>query len=235
MTPLRLSPVQRQTAKLLSKSRAETVEVTIFGEVDVSELMAMRAGFRGVGTMPTITHFILAAIARTLTEHPAFNAHFIENALHLLPKADIGFAVSLENGDLVSPVLRDVGAMLLDDIAAAASRLAERARTGALELADMKGAGFTFSSVGQTPAARFATPVIPVPQVAILAAMAVRAQPVVRDDGLGIAQVLPVSLSFDHRALNGAAANAFLQTLADQLAAPEALIAPIMKTGRITK
>ena len=226
MKPIRLSMVQRQTAKLLSKSRAETVEVTVFGELDVTALVSLRAGRRTEGQLPTITHFVLAALARTLDDHPTFNAHFVDETLHLLPQADIGFAVSLDNGDLVSPVLRNVGALSLDAIATAARRLAERARTGALELADMKGAGFTFSSVGPTPAARFATPVIPVPQVAILAAMAVRAQPVVQGDAIGIAQILPVSLSFDHRALNGAAANAFLQTLANHLAKPERLIAP---------
>ena len=232
MTPLRLSMVQRQTAKLLSKSRAETVEVTVFAELDVTALISLRADMRATEPAPTITHFILAALARTLATHPTFNAHFTDDTLHLLPQADIGFAVSLETGDLISPVLRDVGALPLDGIALAARGLAERARTGALALADMKGAGFTFSSVGQTPVARFATPVIPVPQVAILAAMAVRAQPVVRGDAIGIAQILPVCLSFDHRALNGAAANAFLQTLADTLAAPEGLIAPALSDKR---
>ena len=225
MSARRLSPVQRQTGKVLSKSRAETVEVTVFGELDVTELVRVRSELTQ-DDRPTITHFLLAALARSLRDQPDFNAHFADDALTLLPEIDLGFAVSLPNGDLVSPVLRDVGRLPLDAIAAAARDLAARARAGTLALADMRGAGFTLSSIGQTPAARFATPVVTVPQVAILAAMAVRAQPVVTDGRIGIAQILPVSLSFDHRAVNGAAANAFLQSLADHLARPDTLHSP---------
>ena len=96
--------------------------------------------------------------------------------------------------------------------------------TDTTSAANLKGAGFTLSSVGQTKTAKFATPIVPVPQVAILAATALRDAPVVRDGALAVAPTLPLSLGFDHRALNGAAANAFLDTLAETLAAPEALI-----------
>ena len=224
MTRLRASPMQRQTAKILSQSRAETVEATIFGDLDVTALSAFRKTISNEKNAPSITHFILAGLARALQNHPHFNAHFTDNNLELLPLVDIGFAVSLENGDLTSPVLRNVGALALDGIAKSARALAESARTGTLQLQDMKGAGFTFSSVGQTPVTRYATPVVTVPQVAILAAMAIRSEPVVRNGAIIIRQILPVSLSFDHRAVNGAAALAFLQTLADEIEAPEALL-----------
>lgn len=222
----KLSPVQRQTAKFLAASRAETVEVTIFSEVDVTEMIALRRMLREDGSACTVTHFILVALARALAQHPEFNAHFQNNELTYHDRADIGVAVSLDNGDLVTPVLRDVGAMTLEEIAQAARDLASKAQAGALKLADMKGAGFTVSSVGQMSAPRFATPVVPVPQVAILAAMAIREVPVVRAGNIVVAPVLPLSLSFDHRAINGAAANAFLQTISDELGAPKGLLSP---------
>ena len=226
----RLSPMQRQTSKLLSNSRAETVEVTVFAEIDVTALVRLRTERRENGRPPSVTHFILAALARTLIAHPEFNAHLVGSEIHFLKSVDIGFAVSLDSGDLLSPVLRNVASRDLGNIVAAAADLAKRARSGDLILADMKGAGFTFSSVGQAKAARFATVVLPVPQVAILAAMAIYDTPVVCDGKVGIGSVLPVSLSFDHRAVNGAAATEFLDTLAAHLARPETLFAAANST-----
>ncbi len=228
---VRLSPVQRQTAKFLSRSLAETAQVTIFGEIDVTAMIALRQRMKSDGAAPSVTHFIIAALARTLRRHPQFNAAFDGTSLTLQPQVDLGFAVSLSNGDLVSPVLHGVGRMGLAQIGQSARALAEKAQSGLLELADLKGAGFTFSSVGTTATAKFATPVVPIPQVAILAAMAIREQAVIRDGRVEIAPVLPVSLSFDHRALNGAAANDFLQTLADVLSEPETFESPVEGMG----
>ncbi|MEM9106364.1 MAG: 2-oxo acid dehydrogenase subunit E2, partial [Pseudomonadota bacterium] len=78
MTLVRMSPMQRQTAKLLSQSREKTVEVTVFGDLDATALIAFRKTIQGKEPAPSITHFILAALARALAKHPHFNAHFVD-------------------------------------------------------------------------------------------------------------------------------------------------------------
>ncbi len=226
---VRLSVMQRQAGKFLAACQGETVQVTVFAEVDVRNLMATRAAMANGGAPPSITHFLIGAVASALRRHPRFNAHYQDGSLRLFDTVDIGLAVALERGDLITPVLRGVHDMTLAGISSAATDLVARARNATLKVDDMRGAGFTLSSMGRSGAVKFATPVIPVPQVAILAATQVREAPVVEDGAIRVAPILPLSLSFDHRAVNGAQASAFVQTLADALAWPETLRTPIQQ------
>jgi len=221
-----LSPMQRQAGKFLAGCQNESVQVTVFAEIDVSRLMAVRTALSGAGKAPGITAFLIAALAKTLRQHPEFNAHYEDGALRLFDEVNIGLAVSLESGDLVTPVLRDVADKTVSEISDSAAALAEKARNAALVVADMRGAGFTLSNLGRSGVVRFATPIIPVPQVAILAATAMRETPVAVGGAVKVVPVLPLSLSFDHRAVNGSAATGFLESLADALTRPEELAAP---------
>lgn len=222
----RLTPAQRQAAKYLARCEAETVRVTVYGEADVSAILQHRAAYAGSRSVPTITHYLLAALARALAVHREFNAHFSDFELTRFETVDVAVAVAMENGDLVTPVLRDVGAMSLDGIRSQGDALVNRVRAGGMTLADTRGAGFTLSNLGRPKVAQFATPIIPVPQVAILAATAIRLAPVVRDGTIVATNLLPLSLSFDHRAINGVTANAFLDTLGEMLGNPQLLEEP---------
>ncbi len=216
-----LSVAQKQAGKFLARCQSEAVQVTIFGDAEVSALTAWRA--RTPDLKPTLTHLLMAALVRALLRHPDLNAHYEDGRLKRFDDVHLGVAVATPKGDLLTPVVRNLRGKSLTEIAALTSAKTEKARSGALTLQDVKGAGFTLSNVGQSRTARYATPVVPLPQVAILATVAVREEPVIRDGTAVATQVLPMSLTFDHRVLNGVAASAFLETFAEILRCPEAL------------
>ncbi|PRY95719.1 pyruvate dehydrogenase E2 component (dihydrolipoamide acetyltransferase) [Hasllibacter halocynthiae] len=220
----KLSPVQRQVAKAVARSAAEAAACTVFADLDAAPLQAALAALER--PRPTVTHLIAVAAARALTAHPVLNAHLDGDALDMPGAVHLGLAMALPEGGLIAPVIRDAHAMDAVTLARAARDLAERAARGALAPADMRGATFTLSSAGRSPTPRYATPLIPLPQVAIMAITAIREAPVIRDGAVASGLVLPVSLTFDHRALNGAAANEFLDALAGRLADPADLLRP---------
>lgn len=226
--PRKLSPAQRMAAKALSRSRDESVTTTVMGEIEIGKLVAMLAALNGERIRAekprvTDTQAIMKAVALTLMEFPDLNAHFDDGMLKPFDTVNLGMAVSAANGDLTVPVLRSVEKMTLDEIATSARKLTAGARQNRLSIQDVQGAGFTVSSVASFAAVRFATPILPLPQVAILAIGAVRSAPVVRDGALSVGNVLPVSLAFDHRPINGAVAAQFLDRLEGILHTPECL------------
>lgn len=216
-----LSIAQRQAGRFLAQCQAEAVQVTVFGDAVIDELIAWRAD-----TAPpavTLTHLLIAALVRALERHPDLNAHYRNGGLVRHDDVHLGLAVTVPGGDLLTPVMRRLRGCSLERIAALTDRQARKARDGDLTLEDIRGASFTLSNVGQSRIARYATPVVPLPQVAILATMAVRQVPTVRGGAITAAHTLPLSLSFDHRAVNGAEATAFLETYARILERPDAL------------
>lgn len=219
--------MQRQLAKVMLRSWTEAPQCTVVGDVDVTNLTAFRQALKAEGPAPTVSHFVLVAVARTLIDHPRFNAHLDGDRTTEHETVNIGLAVALETGELVAPVLPDVARCDASTMAARVRELSSRAYGAQLTTADMQGGTFTFSSLGQAEVARYATPILSPPQVAILAATGIRSEPVVRDGEIVVADFLPVSLTFDHRALNGQQANRFLDSLARHLAEPQALLAPI--------
>lgn len=198
--------------------------MTIFGDARVCDLMEFRARNYDRPTRPTLSPFLISALVKSLEKHQELNAHFNDGRLTVFRDVHLGLAVATDKGDLLTPVLKDLRGQSLQQIAAATDALVRKARAGDLELTDIRGASFTLSNLGQTETARYATPIVPLPQVAILATLSVRQEPVVSDQGIAAAHMLPLSLSFDHRALNGAAATAFLQSFADFLKQPELLL-----------
>ena len=212
----------------MARSAAEAAACTVFADLDAAPLTALREGLGpDLGSRrPTVSHLLAAAVARALVAHPALNAHLEGDVLHVAQAVHLGLAVALPDGGLVAPVLRDAHLLAAPDLADAARTLTDRARAGTLRPDDVRGATFTLSNAGPARTPRYATPLVPLPQVAILAATAIRPEPVARGGAVSVGETLPVSLTFDHRALNGAAANAFLEDLAARLAAPEALMRP---------
>ncbi len=220
-TVQKLSPAQKQAGRFLARCQSEAVQVTLFADARVDLLLALRSRYQD--PKPTLTHLLMAALVRTLEQHPQFNAHFEEDHLHLIDQVHLGLAVATPGGDLLTPVVRDLRGKSPLQIAPRARAQTEKARSGALTPQDVRGASFTLSNVGQTRAVRYATPVLPLPQVAILATMAVRQEPVIRDGVPSAAWILPMSLTFDHRVHNGVAATSFLDTLAAILDHPDKL------------
>ena len=153
----------------------------------------------------------MRAAALALRRHAGLNATLAGNELQLHDGIHIGIAQSLADGALVVPVLRHADRGAIDELAAAAQALAGRAAAGSLRLEDVQGATFTVSNGGIVPSVRWTTPIIPLGQAAILAIGALHEAVVAREGAAVVRRVLPTSLSFDHRFVNGVPAARFLE------------------------
>lgn len=193
-------------------------------EVDATRLeLAVQALQQQLGAQckVTLTSFVLRAVALTLREHPRLNARVLEKEVELMPDVNIGLAVSLEEG-LMVPVLRNVDTKSVADIAAESRRLAEGARAGTLSAGSYQHGTFTVTNLGMTGIDSF-TPIINVPQVAILGVTRVAKRVVVKDDSIAIAPMMGLHLIFDHRAVDGYPAARFLTDLKTRLETNEGL------------
>lgn len=187
-------------------------------EVDASRLEAAVQGLQqqlGPQCKVTLTAFVLRAVALTLREHPRLNARLQEKEIELMPEVNIGLAVSLDEG-LMVPVLRNVDTQSVADIAAESRRLAAGARAGTLSAGSYQHGTFTVTNLGMTGIDSF-TPIINVPQVAILGVTRVTKRVVVKDDCIVIAPMMGLHLIFDHRAVDGYPAARFLTDLKTRL------------------
>jgi pyruvate dehydrogenase E2 component (dihydrolipoamide acetyltransferase) len=173
----------------------------------------------------SVNDFILAAAARALLDHPQVNSRWNDGEVELLEEINVAIAVATEKG-LYSPVIRDCADLSVRGIGERARELAEKARQGRLKAEDMSDGTFTVSNMGMLGVESF-TAIITPPQAAALAVGAVQHEPVV-DGGQGDLAVIPrmrLTLSADHRALDGADAADFLNTVRDYLEVPIKLVA----------
>ena len=166
--------------------------------------------------------FVIRACAVALLRHPGVNASFQGDSIRVFHRAHIGVAVALDDG-LITPVLRDAHAKGLAQIAVEARDLAERARGRKLRASEMSGATFSISNLGMLDVTEFSAIINP-PEGAILAVGAVRTVPVVTEDGLGVGRRMMLTLSCDHRAMDGAMGARYLQDLKRLLEEPLRLL-----------
>ena len=217
MKQVPLTPMRRTIAARLMHSRQTTVPVTITARCDATALLAFRQQLKSLSSslqhaIPTINDIFVKLTAAALRQHPMLAATWAEDHLLLPESIHLGIAVDTESGLLV-PVIRDVATSTLTQIAAQAQKLIAAARAGKLAAADMQGACFTLSNLGSLGVEAF-TPVINPPESAILGIGAIVREAAPLDDGSFTARDrLTLSLTFDHRVNDGAAAARFLQTL----------------------
>jgi pyruvate dehydrogenase E2 component (dihydrolipoamide acetyltransferase) len=217
MKQVPLTPMRRTIAARLMHSRQTTVPVTITARCDATALLSCRQQLKSLSSsvqhaIPTINDILVKLTAAALRQHPMLAATWAEDHLLLPESIHLGIAVDTEAGLLV-PVIRDVGTSTLTQIAAQSQKLIAAARSGQLAAADMQGACFTLSNLGSLGVEAF-TPVINPPESAILGIGAIVREAVPLDDGTFTARDrLTLSLTFDHRVNDGAAAARFLQTL----------------------
>jgi len=223
-----LRGVRRKIAEHLVKSKFTAPHFTYVEEVDVTELVELREKAKPIaeerGVKLTYLPFIIKAVVAALREHPALNASLDDATSEVVYKKyyNIGFAADTEAG-LMVPVLKHADRRSILDIARELDRLASAARTGMLELEDLQGGTFTISSVGSL-GGLMATPIINHPEVAIMGVHKIAKRPVVRDDKIVIGQVMLLSLSLDHRVVDGAAAARFMNTVVKYLEDPKLLL-----------
>ncbi len=216
-----MTRLQQMGATNLHRSWLNVPHVTQFDQADISELEDFRKAQKAVaekaGVKLTVLPFLLKACAHLLREQPNFNVSLAANGKQLIEKkyVHIGFAVDTPDGLLV-PVIRDVDRKSLLELAAEAAALADKARNKKLSANDMQGACFTISSLGHIGGTYF-TPIVNTPEVAILGVSRATVQPVWDGKAFQPRLMLPLSLSYDHRAINGAAAAQFTRRLGELL------------------
>ncbi|MDM1716391.1 dihydrolipoyllysine-residue acetyltransferase [Thiopseudomonas alkaliphila] len=212
----------------LHRSWLNVPHVTQFESADISELEKFRVAQKVVaeqaGVKLTILPFLLKACAHLLKEMPDFNSSLAPSGTALIRKkyVHLGFAVDTPEGLLV-PVIRDVDQKSLLQLAAEAAELADKARNKKLSPDQMQGACFTISSLGHIGGTGF-TPIVNAPEVAILGVSRATMQPVWNGKKFKPRLLLPLSLSYDHRVINGAAAAQFTRRLSDLLAEIRSLL-----------
>lgn len=219
-----LPRIQKIVSAMLTRNWVMIPHVTHHEEADITTLDAARAKLaQQTGQKVTPLAFMMKAAVEALKAFPRFNASLGPDGATLIVKKyfHIGFAVDSPNG-LVVPVIRDADKKDVVSIAAEIAEISSRARTKGLPMALMQGGSFTISSLGPFGGTGF-TPIINAPEVAIMGATRAYEKPVRIDGELAWRTMLPLSLSYDHRVLNGADAARFCLRFAQALADPDAL------------
>ena len=223
-----LSRIQKISGPRLHASWVNIPHVTQFDDADITDLEETRTKLKEkaaqAGIKLTPLAFIMRACAKALQEFPQFNASLDQSGANLVLKkyTHIGFAADTPNG-LVVPVVRDVNRKDIYEIARQLAELSEKGRAGKLTPNDMQGGCFTISSLGGIGGTAF-TPIINAPEVAILGVSRSSMKPVYRDGAFVPRLILPLSLSYDHRVIDGATAARFTTFLAESLAKVGGLI-----------
>ncbi|WP_022956254.1 2-oxo acid dehydrogenase subunit E2 [Perlucidibaca piscinae] len=216
------SRIQRKSAENLARSALIVPQVTQFDLADITELeafrLSLRDSFKKDGLSLTMTVLVAKAVAYLLREMPVFNSSLARDGENLVVKdyVNIGIAVDTPNGLLV-PVLHNADRMSLSQMARTLGELSEQARTGKLPPAAMQGATFSISSLGGVGGTAF-TPLVNWPEVGILGLSKASQQPVWDGKGFVPRLMLPLSLSYDHRVIDGAVAARFTTRLGVLLA-----------------
>jgi pyruvate dehydrogenase E2 component (dihydrolipoamide acetyltransferase) len=224
LTPL--TNVRKLTAARLAESARTVVPVTLTTDVDATELVRLRkqiaSDLSASGLLvPTYNDLMLKLVAVALGEHPALNASYTDAGIVQHAEAHIGIAVDAERGLLV-PVVRDVGRKSLRQIAAESARLIEEVRAGTVRASDLRGGTFSLSNLGMYQIDAF-TPVVNLPECAILGIGRIQARPVVIDEEaetVAVRRMMALSLTFDHRAVDGGPAARFLNRVREFVARP---------------
>lgn len=216
-----LSTVRRLTAQRLAASAREAPHFYLTVVADAGQLLAFRAqanARRGTDVKITVTDLLIRACAAALTAHPEINVSWDETRILRHRHVSIGVAVAIDDG-LIVPVIRDAGRKTLTEIAREARDLTTRARARKLTPDELSGGTFTISNLGMHGIRQF-TAVINPPQAAILAVGEAVRQPVVHDDQVTIGTTMTLTLSIDHRAVDGAAGARFLTRLRELIEQP---------------
>jgi len=220
--------VRRKIAQKMAQSKHTAAHFTFVEECDVTKLKALRASLKAPaeaqGVKLSFLPFIVKAVTASLKKHPMLNTALDETTNELVFRKyfHIGIATATEAG-LIVPVIKDADRKSIVEIARDIEWLSSDARTGKAKLEDLQGSTFTITSLG-TQGGLFATPIINFPEVAILGVHQMKQKPVVRDGQIAIGDVMLLSLSFDHRIVDGHVGAAFAYEIIGYLESPERLL-----------
>jgi len=223
-----MSRMRRTIAANMVRSVHEIPHLTNFDDADVTELERLRKAsskeYAASGVKLTALAFVIKAVSLSLRQHPGINATVDMENGQLIYKdyVNVGLAVDTPRG-LVVPVLRDVDEMSIPQVAKAIVNTAEKAKNASYSVDDLRGGTFTISNLGAVGGS-YSTPIINYPEVAILLVGRSRKLPMVRDDVIEPRMMMPLSLSYDHRVIDGAMAARFLNEIIGYVESPGRLL-----------
>ncbi|NUM34539.1 MAG: 2-oxo acid dehydrogenase subunit E2 [Candidatus Brocadiae bacterium] len=223
-----ISQVRKSIARRMTISKQTAPHMSIFEEVEISQLVSIREEHKEIfakkGIKLTYLPFIIKAVVQALIRHKALNSSFDIEKGQILYKHyyNIGIAVDAPDG-LVVPVIRNADTLSIFAMAQAIGEITEKARSRKLTLDDMKDSTFTITNYGSI-AGLYAVPIINYPEVAILGVGRIHQKPIVKKGQMCVGNILPLSMSVDHRAVDGGETSRFLQEIIDGLTNPVSLL-----------
>lgn len=219
-----LTPIRRAIATRMVQSKAPVPHFYLTLDADMTRAQELRASLNAhdESLKLSFTDILLKACALTLPKHPYVNASFAGDKIQFHREVHVGIAVALEDG-LITPVLRDVDKKGLPEIARAARDLAERARNRKMKAEELSGATFTISNLGMFGIEEFSAIIVP-PEAAILAVGAIQQVPTAEEGRVAVRPRMRMTLSCDHRVIDGATGARFLADLKKLLEAPYPLL-----------
>jgi pyruvate dehydrogenase E2 component (dihydrolipoamide acetyltransferase) len=223
-----LRGIRRTVAKRMAEASKRVAEVTIWEDADITELEQVRAKEQSVaekkGVKLTYLPFLIKAVIPALKAHPYFNASLDEatEAIILKKYFNIGIAVDTSDG-LIVFVIKNADEKNILDLAREIATLAEKARLRKIDLHELKGSTFTITNYGVVGAS-YGTPIINHPEVAIVGLGKIEDRPVVRNGQIAIRKIMPLSLAFDHRVIDGVEAGRFLGVVIQHLEDPNLML-----------
>lgn len=214
-----LRGVQRTVARRMVESRTTTASVTAMAQVDVTHLTKTLERLRGELPGLSMTHLLIQATASCLRRHPRLNATMVDETIHEFAEINLSIAMALPSQDLYVATLRHADTKPLTTIISDLQGLRERANAGKLSLDDVRSGTFTLSNYGMLRNVVWATPIITPGQTAVLGIARATPQlvPIQDAPGYAVRTMLPFSLTYDHRIVNGVPAGQFLDDLAETL------------------
>ena len=213
--------MRKLIADHMIESKRTSAHVTSFAEADVTKMSEWRNKVKGpflekYGTKLTFTPIMIEIVAKALREHPRLNASVNEDQIIVKRDINIGMATALPSGNLIVPVIHNADQYNLNGLASKVNDRVTKARGNKLDVSDIQNGTFTLTNIG-TYGSQLGTPIINQPQVAILATGAIKKKPVVVEspngDAIGIRQMMYLSMSYDHRVIDGYLGGTFLQTV----------------------
>lgn len=218
-----LSQMRKAIARTTTSSKGPVPHFYVTSDIDMGEAVRFRQQYKQArDEHPSVTDMIVKAVALSLRKHPEINVSYAGDVLRQHQRIDLGMAVGLEDG-LITPVIRDCGSKSLREIAGETKRLAERARKRQLAPEEYTGATFSVSNLGMYDVESFIAVLTP-PEAAALAVGSIREVPVVSGSRLRLGRRMKVTLSCDHRALDGVQAAVFLKEVKRILEHPLELV-----------
>ncbi len=222
VTPL--SPLRKVIAARMMEAKQTIPHYRVAIDIEVDKLLSQRKQFNvdNPESKISINDFIIKACAMALMEKPEINIQLVEDKIHQYSQADISVIVAVEGG-LSTPIVRNANTKSIADIAKEVKNLSTRAAKGQLKMAELLGGSFSISNLGMYDVDQFDAIINP-PQCAILAVAGAKHKPAIKDGTITTTMVMRVTLSVDHRAIDGATAASYLSVLQELLQNPEIIL-----------